>query len=74
MGQREALMKARNTYISQATKANGAPYFWAGQVLIGDPGSISINHGIRHIEVIVILIATVLALIMVLVFHKKKQH
>gem|GEM_PF-1013507 len=74
MGQREALMKARNTYISQATKANGAPYFWAGQVLIGNPGSISINHGIRHLEIVFILIVTALTLILVLVFHKKKQH
>lgn len=71
MDQRAALMKARNTYIDQATKATSAPYFWAGQVLIGNPGSISIHHRINPSLLVISLILVALILTSVLVFYKK---
>jgi len=71
MDQREALMKARNTYIDQATKATGAPYFWAGQVLIGNTGSISIHHRINPLLIVISLILVAVILTSLLVFYKK---
>ncbi len=71
MDQREALMKARNTYIDQANKATGAPYFWAGQVLIGNPGSISIHHRISPSLLVISLFLAALILTSLMVFYKK---
>jgi CHAT domain-containing protein len=44
MDERDALRNARISYIDQADRLTGAPFFWAGQILIGDPGSIRIRH------------------------------
>ncbi|MFA5814139.1 MAG: CHAT domain-containing tetratricopeptide repeat protein [Bacteroidales bacterium] len=71
MDQREALMKARNTFIDQATKATGAPYFWAGQVLIGNTGSLSIHHRINLLLIVISLILVALLLTSLMVFYKK---
>jgi CHAT domain-containing protein len=71
MDQREALMKARNAYVDQSSKATGAPYFWAGQVLIGDPGSISIQHRVNPLIILIPLILAAIILIFCLAFHKK---
>jgi hypothetical protein len=62
MDQREALMKARNTFIDQASKATGAPYFWAGQVLIGNTGRLSIHHRINTLLLMIPLMLVVLIL------------
>jgi CHAT domain-containing protein len=74
LDQREALMKARNTYIDQATKATGAPYFWAGQVLIGDTGKLSISHHATTLKLIIsIILATVIIISSVLLFKKLRD-
>jgi CHAT domain-containing protein len=44
MDQREALMTAKNRFIAEATMAGSAPYFWAGQILIGDTQKINIAN------------------------------
>ena len=71
MDQRDALMKARNTYLDQANKATGAPYFWAGQVLIGDPGRISILHRVNSLFIVIPLILVAILFIFLMAFRKK---
>jgi CHAT domain-containing protein len=71
MDQGEALMKARNSYIDQASKVTGAPYFWAGQVLIGDPGPISIRPPSKApIILLAFLITGIFCALFI--FYKKK--
>ncbi|MFA6127352.1 MAG: CHAT domain-containing tetratricopeptide repeat protein [Bacteroidales bacterium] len=71
MDQREAMMKARNVYIDQANKATAAPYFWAGQVIIGDPGHISIRQRIRPGVIAVWLVLAGLMLTSLWFIYKK---
>jgi CHAT domain-containing protein/Tfp pilus assembly protein PilF len=71
MDQREALMQARNTFLHQSTKVTGAPYFWAGQILMGNPGNISIHHRTSSWLLIISLILAAIAITSVLVFYKK---
>lgn len=71
MEQGEALMRARNSYIDQSAKANGAPYFWAGQVLIGDPGSIAIKPRTSTLVLISVLIVTILSLFVII--YKRRR-
>jgi CHAT domain-containing protein/tetratricopeptide (TPR) repeat protein len=73
MEQGEALMQARNKYIDEASKATAAPYFWAGQVLIGDPGRLIIRaRPLRVIWITVIAVAIVLAALY-LYFKKRRR-
>jgi CHAT domain-containing protein len=72
MSQGEALMKARNNYIDQSEKATGAPYFWAGEVLIGDPGPLVIQNRINPI-IPVSASLFVIILIGLLIFYKKSR-
>ena len=44
MDKRVALQEARNRYLDETTLTLSAPYFWAGQVLIGDPDPISVSN------------------------------
>ena len=68
----EALMKARNSYIDQSSKANGAPFFWAGQVLIGDPGPIELQpRDSKPLWVFVLGFAAIISLI--LIIYKKRR-
>lgn len=39
----EALQAARNQYLDETTLTLSAPFFWAGQVLIGDAGTLEIR-------------------------------
>jgi len=74
MDQRKALMKARNMYIDHSNKATGAPYFWAGQILIGDPGYLSIKHRNQIPITAIILVFLCLSSILAIVLHKKAKH
>lgn len=74
MNQREALMKARNSYIDQSSKANGAPYFWAGQVIIGDPGFLYIHHRINPLFLMLSLLMVVLVIATFVIIYKKVRH
>jgi CHAT domain-containing protein len=71
MEQRDALTKARNSYIDKANKATGAPYFWAGQILIGDPGIISIRRNTSLWVLLISLILTGLVTTSIIVYYKK---
>ena len=69
--QRKALMRARNEYIDQATKVTGAPSFWAGPVIIGNPGSLAIHHRINSLLVMIPILLLTLILTYLLVYNKK---
>jgi len=72
MDQREALMQARNSYIDQATKATAAPYFWAGEVIIGNPGQVSIHKSLNHLLLLSFLaIFVLLAGAIIILYYKK---
>lgn len=71
MDRREALQAARNQYIDEATLTLSAPYFWAGQVLIGNPGSLELKRGIRawHAGLVFLVFAGFVSIIL---FRRKK--
>jgi CHAT domain-containing protein len=73
MDQRAALAKARNDYIDQSSKASGAPYFWAGQVLIGNPGNLTIRERTNPLLLVITLLLAALIFTSFLVYHKKAR-
>jgi hypothetical protein len=66
-------MKAQNSFIDQATKATGAPYFWAGQVLIGNPGNLLIFHHRNPLLILAPLLLIGIILGLFLLVHKKAR-
>jgi CHAT domain-containing protein len=72
MDQGEALMQARNSYLDESTKASGAPYFWAGQVLIGDPGAISIQKPTNRVLMISLLLALSGAILLMFIYKIRR--
>ena len=73
MDQGQAMQKARNSYLDQASKATGAPFFWAAHVLIGDPGEIPIRHYISRPLWIIILCCSLLGFGLLYIFFKKRR-
>jgi len=72
MEQGEALMQARNSYIDESTKATGAPYFWAGQVLIGDPGAISIQKPTKPILFVFLFLVVTGAILLMFIYKIRR--
>jgi CHAT domain-containing protein/tetratricopeptide (TPR) repeat protein len=57
MDRRDALQTARNEYIDKVPLSVSSPYFWAGQVLIGDPGPLELKRSFRVWHAGLILLA-----------------
>jgi len=73
MDRREALRSARESYLNESPLSLSSPYFWAAQILIGDPGPVTIRHNTPW-GIISICISTLLIILAAFWLYLKKRH